>query len=221
MFQLKNIRYKDFLDIDELTIQEHSITCIVGESGSGKTTLIRLLNKMISPDSGELYIRNHSLDDFRLKDDFRPIRELSAITLRRQVSMLPQNPTIFAGTIRDNLLIGLKFSEKPLKDDTVLNDILEMVHLYKKLDDDSSHLSGGERQRLALARVILIDPEVFLLDEPSSALDEDTETLIIEKLVDYTKKNKKTLIMVTHSKRVAETYSDTIILLKQGKIVKQ
>lgn len=68
--------------------------------------------------------------------------------------------------------------------------------------------------------MILLDPEVFLLDEPSSALDEDTERFIIENLVAYTKENSKTLIMVTHSKKVAQIYSDNIIELSQGKIVR-
>ena len=135
--------------------------------------------------------------------------------------MLPQFPTIFPGTVRDNLLIGLKFSEKPAVSDENLYDVLKMVHLNKKLGTDSEKLSGGEKQRLALARLILLDPEVFLLDEPSSALDEDTESIIIEKFVAYIKENKKSLIMVTHSKNIAQMYAEHIIELNQGKVVNE
>ena len=125
-------------------------------------------------------------------------------------------PAIFPGTVRDNLLIGLRFSEKPAVDDARLRQILTMVHLKKELEDDSDRLSGGEKQRLALGRIILLDPEVFLLDEPSSALDEETERIIIEELVTYTKEANKTLIMVTHSKNIAKTYSDHVIEIRHG-----
>lgn len=133
--------------------------------------------------------------------------------------MLPQLSAIFPGTVRDNLLIGLKFAEKPTVDDVKLGHILNIVHLNKDLNDDSDKLSGGEKERLALGRVILLDPEVFLLDEPFSAMDKETEQIIIEKLVAYTRETNKTLIMVTHSKKVAQTYSENIIEIYQGKVV--
>jgi putative ABC transport system ATP-binding protein len=207
MFSLRKVKYKHILDINDLTIKKSKITCIVGESGSGKSTLLRLLNKLISCDSGEIFYNNQPLD------------AINSVDLRRNVVMLPQLPAIFPGTVRDNLLIGLKFAEKPTVDDAKLNQVLNIVHLNKKLGDDSDKLSGGEKQRLALGRVILLDPEVFLLDEPSSALDEETERIIIEKLVAYTKETSKTLIMVTHSKKIAQTYSDNIVEIHQGKVL--
>ncbi|EYE89472.1 ABC transporter ATP-binding protein [Fervidicella metallireducens AeB] len=207
MFSLKKVKYKHILDIDNLNIKKHKVTCIVGESGSGKSTLLRLLNKLISCDSGEIYYENQLLNT------------IDSVELRRKVSMLPQLPVIFPGTVRDNLLIGLKFAEKLPVGDEKLHYILNLVHLNKKLDEDSQMLSGGEKQRLALGRLILLDPEVFLLDEPSSALDEETESIIIEKLVAYTKESNKTLIMVTHSKKVAHTYSENIIEINKGKVV--
>ncbi|WBW98136.1 ABC transporter ATP-binding protein [Oceanirhabdus sp. W0125-5] len=209
MFNLENVIYKDVLNINQLHIPKDKITCIVGGSGSGKTTLLRLLNKLISNDSGEI-----------LFNDI-PLSEINSITHRRKVAMLSQSPAIFKGNIRDNLNIGLKFSEKALPSDDVLKNILKIVQLNKDLNDKSDVLSGGEKQRLALARVLLLEPEVLLLDEPSSALDEETEKLIIEKLVDYAKKNNSTLIMVTHSKNVAENYSDYIIEISDGNVISQ
>lgn len=208
MFLLKDIKYKGILNIDSLKIKSNEITSIIGESGSGKTTLLRLLNKLISPDSGEILYRDKSLND------------IDSIELRRKVVMLPQVPVIFPGTIKDNLLIGLEFAEKASVNDKKLQEILKMVHLKKTLTSGSENLSGGEKQRLALGRVILLDPDVFLLDEPSSALDEATEDNIIEQLVQYTRQTDKTLIMIIHSKKVAETYSDTIIEVSQGRIIK-
>lgn len=207
MFLLKNVKYKNILNINNLSIEENKITSIIGESGSGKTTLLRLFNKLISCDSGEILYRDKSLND------------INSIELRRKVVMLPQVPVVFPGTIKDNLLIGLEFAEKSKVNDEKLQNVLQMVHLNKQLSNGSENLSGGEKQRLALGRVILLDPDVFLLDEPSSALDEETEDNIIERLVEYTKQTKKTLIMIIHSKKVAQTYSDNIIEISQGKIM--
>ena len=152
MFSLKNVKYKDILQIDDLVIEDYKVTCIVGESGSGKTTFMRLLNKLISCDSGKILYNNQDISN------------IDSIQLRRNIVMLPQTPTIFPGDIKENLLIGLKFSEKPLVDDDKLCDVLKFVNLNKNLNDDSDSLSGGEKQRLALGRVILLDPDVFLLD---------------------------------------------------------
>lgn len=207
MFSLKEVIYKDILNIKSLNIKKNKVTCIIGQSGSGKTTLLRLLNKMISCDSGEIFYENKLLNN------------IDSINLRREVVMLPQSPAIFNGSIRDNLLIGLKFSEKPFVEDDKLSLVLKMVNLNKNLSDDAEKLSGGEKQRVALGRVILMEPEVLLLDEPSSALDEDTEHMIIEALVNYTKEKNKTLIMVTHSRKVASSFSDEIIEIERGRVV--
>jgi putative ABC transport system ATP-binding protein len=206
MYTLKKVKYKKILDINELIIKKNKVTSIIGESGSGKSTLLRLLNKLISCDSGKILYDN------------KPLNTIDSIELRRKVVMLPQLATIFPGTIRDNLLIGLQFAEKTSVDDEKLSNILAFVNLNKSLNTESSKLSGGEKQRLALGRVLLLEPDMFLLDEPSSALDEETEKIIIEKLIAYTKEKNKTLIMVTHSKKIAETYSDDIIEIYQGKV---
>lgn len=209
MFHFKKVKYKQILDIEELHIPAQKVTCIVGQSGSGKTTLLRLLNQLISSDEGEITWQGTLLD------------EISPIKLRREVVMLPQMPSVFPGTVADNLQIGLKYSEKPLAHNDLLMEVLKKVHLHKSLSDDADRLSGGEKQRLALARVLLLNPEVYLLDEPSSALDESTEHLLIESLVKNSKENNKTLIMVTHSKKIAVAYSDYIIEIQNGSVIRQ
>lgn len=208
MFNFENVKYKDVLDIKDLHIEKNKITCIVGESGSGKTTLLKLFNKLISPDKGEIKYMDKNLRDF------------DSVKLRREVVMLPQSPAIYEGSVKDNLLIGLKFSEKDeiIQEDSLMK-ILKEVSLNKNLQDNAEKMSGGEQQRLALGRIILLDPNVYLLDEPSSALDEETEYLVIEKMVDHVRKNNKTLIMVTHTKRIAEEFADNIVEVKKGKIV--
>ena len=202
MFHIQNLKYKSILDIDELTIEENKVTSIVGKSGSGKTTFLKMLNKMISPDSGEILYKGRSLKD------------IDAIGLRKEVVMLGQTPAIFPGNIRDNLLIGRKFSNKEDLADKRLVDIINKLQLNEDLDKNADELSGGEKQRIALARVIISDPDVFLLDEPSSALDSETENLIISSLVNHSKENNKTLIMVTHSLEIGREFSDDLIEIR-------
>lgn len=208
MFYLEDVKYRNIIAIDQLTIPQNRVTCIVGESGSGKTTLLKLLNNLITADSGRVFYKNN------------PIEKLDPIELRRHVVMLPQTPVIFPETIRDNLLIGLKFSEKPLlTDEKKLKKILTQLQLPQKLTSPVKDLSGGEKQRLALGRVFLMNPETILLDEPSAALDENTENKVIKELVNYAKNQKSTLIMVTHSKKIAKYYSENLIEMKKGKII--
>jgi len=206
MFTFENVTYKDILTVPDLTIHEKEITCIVGESGSGKTTLLRMLNHLISPDQGSITYCGDNL------------LRMDPVALRRKVVMLPQTPVIFRGTIQDNLVIGLKFSEKPFPSESMLTEILQRVKLKKALTDKAENLSGGEKQRLALGRILLMEPEVLLLDEPSSALDDETESLIMKTFADYAKNEEKTLIMVTHSKTLAKNFGDRILQVRGGKV---
>ena len=132
--------------------------------------------------------------------------------------MLSQNPVTFPGTVRDNLLMGRKFQEKDMLSDDILKKSLHAVKLDKSLDEDIDKLSGGEAQRLAIARLMLCDSEVYLLDEPSSALDDLTEDFVIKTMVDMARDKNKTIIYVTHSKDMADKYSDKLIKIVDGRI---
>jgi putative ABC transport system ATP-binding protein len=206
MFTLKNVSYKNILQIDELTIAPGIITAIVGESGSGKTTMLKLLNHMINYSEGTVTYRGQEL------------KSLDAVLLRRKVTMVPQIPVIFPGTVRDNLLIGLIFAGKEAVSDDRINAELARIGLDKKLDDPAELLSGGEKQRLALARVILMNPDVLLLDEPTSALDEDSEGKITAYINDYLGGEDKSVVMVTHSKQLALQVARKIITVSKGTI---
>ena len=207
VFTLKNVRYKNILEIADLTIPSSKTTCIVGESGSGKTTLLKLLNHMLSCERGVILFKGED------------IATLDPVQLRREVVMLPQAPLIFPGTIKDNLLIGLQFAEKPVVEDVLLVDMLDKFNLKKDLGDNVFELSGGEKQRLAICRIMLMLPEVFLLDEPTSALDDSTEEMAVEKMVEYAKDNQKTILMITHSQTVARKYGDVIVTMCEGKVL--
>ncbi|AQQ65621.1 MULTISPECIES: ABC transporter ATP-binding protein [Bacillus] len=204
MFILKNVIYKDILHIPYLQIQKEKITCIIGESGSGKSTLLRMLNDLQSPTSGTIEYNG------KLISDYHPIQ------LRRDVVMLGQTPPIFDGTIKDNLLMGLRLSEKPFPNDDALRSALQTVSLDKQLEDSASSLSGGEKQRLAFARIVLMDPPVYLLDEPTSALDSDTERHVMKQFTELARKKKKTIIFITHSQQLPKEVADDIIEISKA-----
>ncbi|MGG1574745.1 ABC transporter ATP-binding protein [Fictibacillus sp. NRS-1165] len=203
MFELTKIVYKDILRFDELTIEKGKVSILTGESGSGKTTLLKLLNHMITPDEGTVLYKGED------------VKALNPVLHRRNVVMLQQMPAIFPGTVKDNLIAGLAFSEKTVPADAELEEALHTVYLKKPLETKAGGLSGGEKQRLALARVLLMDAEAYLLDEPSSALDDETADEVISSFLNKAKKKHKTVVMVTHSKRIAAHYADVNILLKK------
>ncbi|MGM0877423.1 MAG: ABC transporter ATP-binding protein [Bacillota bacterium] len=203
MFVMKNVIYKDILHIETMKISANKITCLVGESGAGKSTLLKMLNIMLSPDSGNIYYQDKNLKD----ED--PVQH------RRRVVMLAQQPTIFEGTIRENLNMGLLFSEKKPKEDQELVKALEIVYLNKNVEENAETLSGGEKQRLALARVYLMDPEVYLLDEPTAALDEETEAVVMESFIKKIKERGQSVVMITHSQKIASKYGENMITLEK------
>lgn len=187
--------------IDDLSIADQAVTCVVGQSGSGKSTLLRLLNNLNSPDAGKILYQGQSL------------QEMDPVNLRRKITMVSQTPVIFEGTVRDNLLIGLQFSEQDLVSDEMLEQILKRMSLTKELNTDAADLSGGEQQRLALARVLLLNAEVYLLDEPSSALDDATATNVIQAFIKQVKNAGSTIIMVTHDRKLADLVADYTICM--------
>ncbi len=209
MFELAGVKYKDILDIPQLIIASGRITTLMGPSGSGKSTLLKLLNKLYSPTEG------------RISYNGADLAQTDSVLHRRSVAMLSQNAVMFPGTVRDNLLAGIRFQKKETPSDERLQAALDSVSLKKALDQPAQLLSGGEKQRLALGRVLLLDPDAYLLDEPSSALDEETAEAIIRMLTGHVKKAEKTLILVTHAKALSERYSDDIVEVIGGKCKKK
>lgn len=206
MFLLKDIKFKNILDIENLEINENVVTVVKGESGSGKSTMLKLLNNIISPDNGIVMYNGVDVSD------------INPITLRREVIMQSQFPTIFPGNVRENLnFIFTLRGEERLSDEKLLK-AMEIVNLKKDLNDDAQNLSGGEKTRLSIARLFLVEPDVFLLDEPGASLDSKTEEILMNNVIAEIKKRNKTLIFISHSAN-PEIISDEIITLKDGRVV--
>lgn len=208
VFLLEKVVYLDIVNIQQMKINEGLITTLVGASGSGKTTLLRLLNRMTTPTSGRITYKGRNLE------------ELDPVEHRRKVSMLSQTPLIFDGTVEDNLQIGLQLTEKKPVSSNQLMAVMETVLLEKTLKTDVQKLSGGEKQRLALARILLLEPEVYLLDEPTSALDEESELLVMDRFFQAVQKTEGSVIMISHSKILADVYSEQQIIIQKSCSVK-
>lgn len=206
LFTLKGVQFKHVLTVDHLDLPADVVTVIVGRSGSGKSTLLRLLNRMISPDTGMITYRGTDIET------------INPVQLRRQVVMLPQNPIMFEGSIRENVMKGLEFSERPPIDDDHLQRLLDLMQIRQKPDSRASSLSGGERQRVALARVLAMRPDVLLLDEPSSALDDTTQDEVISAIIEGARRIGTTIIMVTHAREIARDFGEFIVEVEAGRI---
>lgn len=190
MFELKNVQFKNILNIDNLIIDDSGLTMIIGPSGSGKSTLLKMLDDIISPDRGEILYKGDNISSYKAHE------------LRRKIIMQSQFPAIFEGNVRDNLNIARKFSGLPTLDDENLKELLNIVLLDKKLNDEPKDFSGGEKTRLSIARVLAMDAEVYLFDEPTSSLDDETEFNLINKVIQYLKEKNKKIVMVSHSEKL-------------------
>lgn len=187
------------LDSINFDVSEGEFISIVGPSGCGKSTILSILSNLIDKSSGKININNKSIA-YMLQSD----------------SLLP-----FL-TILDNCLIGLKVTKKLTEENKkyVIN-LLKTYGLGDFLDKYPSSLSGGMRQRVALIRTLSVKPDILLLDEATSALDYQSSLIISEDIYKILKKEKKTLIMVTHDIGLAISMSDRVIVLsKRPSVVK-
>ena len=198
------------VDDVSLTIYKGEIFALLGASGCGKSTLLQLLTRAWDPQQGQILLNNVPLADF------------SEQTLRKTVSVVPQRVHLFSATLRDNLLLAA-----PDAPDALLSAVLEQVGLHKLLEDDGLNswlgeggrqLSGGELRRLAIARALLHDAPLMLLDEPTEGLDATTESQILDLLANVM--TGKTVLMVTHRLRGLASF-DQIIVMDNGHIIEQ
>ena len=180
------------------------VVTLVGPSGSGKSTLLSLCNLLITPDEGEVYVHG------------REVREWSIPGLRQTVGLVFQSPAMFPGTVMDNLQYGPQ-----LRGETLGNPkrVLQSVGLAEDmLARDAGELSGGQKQRIALARTLVNNPEVLLLDEVTSALDPSAARDVEEWILKVHEERGTTLLWVTHSLEQARRVGDWTWLLVDGQM---
>lgn len=194
-------------------VEEGEIFVIMGLSGSGKSTLIRLLNRLIEPTSGNIYIDEQDISSLD-KEGLREVR-------RNKMSMVFQNFGLFPHrTILENTEYGLEIRGVPKEErQAKAEKALENSSLIAFKDQLPSQLSGGMQQRVGLARALANDPEILLMDEAFSALDPLIRREMQDELLDLQENVKKTIIFITHDLNEALRIGDRIALMKDGQIM--
>lgn len=207
---------KAALEDISLEIPAHSITAIIGPSGCGKSTLLRCMNGMLREEQGTGIEGEILLGG-------QDIQRMEPEQLRRRVGLVFQTPAPFPFSIYRNMTYALRYygvrDKKEL--DRQVREKLEMAGLYEEVSqelDKSAHkLSGGQQQRLCIARALTVEPEVLLLDEPCSALDVKSSSVIERMLVQL--KERYTIVIVTHNIAQARRISDHVAFLFGGRLV--
>lgn len=194
-------------------VEEGEIFVIMGLSGSGKSTLIRLINRLIEPSSGEIYIDGENIAEMS-KEELREVR-------RHKINMVFQNFGLFPHrTILENTEYGLEVRGVPAAERTSRAEkALENSDLLIFKDQYPDQLSGGMQQRVGLARALANDPEILLMDEAFSALDPLIRREMQDELIELQAKVQKTIIFITHDLNEALRIGDRIALMKDGKIM--
>lgn len=195
-----------------LEIPQGEKVAILGKTGSGKSTLLQLLVRNYNPAQGKIFLAN------------QPIESYSEKSLRNQMCFLTQRVHIFSDTLRNNLQLA---NQHPISDEAMI-EVLNQVGLGKLLEqeqglaqwlgDGGRPLSGGEQRRLGLARVLLNQAPILLLDEPTEGLDRETERQILRLILTHCQ--NKTLVMITHRLTAIEQF-DNLYIIDDGKLIEQ
>ena len=193
-----------------LTAQPGEVIALVGASGAGKSTLVNLIPRFYDPQDGMLLI------------DDRDIRTVTLKSLRRQIGIVPQETTLFSGTIAENIAFGqinidfaaVEEAAKVANAHQFISQFTQGYHTW--VGERGVNLSGGQRQRLAIARAVLLNPQILILDEATSALDSESEALVQEALERIMK--GRTVFIIAHRLATVRK-SDRILVMEKGAIV--
>lgn len=209
LLKLENIYYKveenSIINDISLSVDKGDFISIIGSSGSGKSTFLKLISNLISPTKGNIYYKGKKFDDYNPTD------------LRKEIGYIFQNPYLFGDNVKENLKYPYQIRNLSLDMDRVeeLFSLFQMECGY--INRDVKNLSGGEQQRIALIRSLLFMPEVLLLDEITSALDEENKK-IVEEVIFSLNEQGKTILWVTHDLKQSRKYSKKILEIHKGEV---
>ncbi|NLW07688.1 MAG: betaine/proline/choline family ABC transporter ATP-binding protein [Clostridia bacterium] len=195
----------------DLEIEQGELIVLVGPSGCGKTTTLKMINRLIEPDSGQIFIKG------------RNIQEINPAILRRQIGYVIQQIGLFPHmTIAQNVGLVMKLLGKsPREREKRVNELLEMVGFDPEVYRNRypRELSGGQQQRIGVLRALAADPEIILMDEPFGALDPITREQLQDELKSLQNNLRKTIVFVTHDMDEAIKLADRIVVMREGKVV--
>ena len=196
------------LDVESLVVEKGEVLAVVGPNGAGKSTLLLTLARLLKPERGEIWFNG------------KPAAAESALQYRRRIGLVMQDPLLFDMSVRENVASGLNFRGIPKNESgpriEKWLELLGISHLAKRR---ANELSGGEGQRVSLARALVLDPELLLLDEPFSALDSPTRTRLIDDLGRILPENSITTIFITHDLAEARKLGHRLAILLDGKLM--
>ena len=215
MIEFQNVSktYKKTTVLSDLnfTIEDGQLVCLIGESGCGKTTTLKMINRLITPTTGNILLNG---EDISKKD---------VIQLRRSIGYVIQQTGLFPHmTVQENIELISKLNKVPTEQiHKKTLKMMEMVGLDAKkyLDRYPTELSGGQQQRIGVARAFMTDPDIILMDEPFSALDPMTRTSLQDELMKLQEQFHKTIVFVTHDMDEAIKIADKICIMDGGHIV--
>lgn len=215
----KSFSGKEILKDINLTVYKGENVVILGKSGQGKSVTIKCIVGMIIPDEGNLLVLGKDIHDIT-KDELKE--------LRTRIGFLFQSGALYDSmTVRENLAFPLtrvlKLKDKEQKDrqkiDTLCEEVLDAVGLSEAIDKMPSELSGGMRKRMALARTLIVKPEVILYDEPTTGLYTITSKEISHLILEMQKKYQTTSIIITHDIPCAKITADRILIIDEGMFI--
>lgn len=210
----KSFGEKHILNRISLHVQEGETLVVLGRSGVGKSVLIKCMIRLLEPDNGEVNILNE--DVLKIPDG----RDLDKF--RRKVGFLFQSGALYDSmTVRENLRFPLERQpDAPEEEEIVrrVEDVLEGVGLSDTQEKMPAELSGGMKKRIALARSLIMQPEVMFYDEPTTGLDPITSTEISELIREMKERYETTSLIITHDMECARITADRIVMMKEGKI---
>jgi molybdate transport system ATP-binding protein len=206
------VNFKKRLEHFELAVQfqlDNEIMALVGSSGSGKTTLLNCIAGIVQPDLGEITLNNVEF----FKEGKKPLK-----IQKRKVGYLFQDYALFPHlSIEENILYGTARGS----DLSHITELTKILGIEKLLPKYAHQISGGEKQRVALTRALAAKPDILLLDEPFSALDDDNRTRCQEELFRIHERWKIPVIFVTHRKADAERLADRVVRIEKGHMTEQ
>jgi cobalt/nickel transport system ATP-binding protein len=217
IFEVRDVTYlyNDVIALNNLSlsIRKHQRVAILGANGSGKSTFLRLLDALYFPDQGAIHAFGKNLNEEAFQDDE------FAFSFRRRVALVFQNPDVqlFNPTVFDEIAFAplqLRRSKDEIR--RQVGEILELMEIAHLKDRSPHRLSGGEKKRVALASVLILDPEVLLLDEPTTALDPKSQGQIVDFLVGWS--GAKTVVTATHDLDIVEDIADYCFIFQNGRI---
>lgn len=195
------------LKIDNLAIGAGEVFCLLGPTGAGKSTLLRLLSGLDDLSSGAIYFDGHAMTSADLPLD-----------TRRQIAVVHQHTALLTGTVKSNVEFGLRLRGK--KDNAAaVSTVLKLFRLEEIADQAAHTLSGGQTQLVGLARALVLEPDVLLLDEPTVNLDPAHVALVEQAVAETQQQRKMTVVWTTHNLFQARRVADRVALLLGGQLV--